>query len=247
LIDRVITRTAVNPKQRVDSLKGVRFASAPRQFLDLVDPQVQLRFEQHVQALRSEGAEVLEIDLGSDFVSITRSATWGIFAHETMGAVKRFLADHKIPLTFDEVLGHLSPFLRGTWEHIVLPTGAGYVSPEAYEVAVSTQRIEVQRRFRDAFRANNVDAILLPTTPCTAPMIEQQLRFSIAGQEVEYLALANNTVSASLAGLPGISVPAGAARDGSPIGLELDGQMGDDARLLEIASLVERVVASTQV
>ncbi len=247
LIDRVITRTAGKPRQRIESLKGVRFASAPRQFLDLVDPQVQARFEELVGVLRSEGAVVLEVDLGDDFVPITRSATWAIFAHETMGAVKRFLADHRIPLTFDEVLRHLSPFLRGAWEHIVLPTGAGYVSPEAYEVAVSTQRIEIQRRFDSAFRANDVAAFLLPTTPCTAPLIEQQLKFSIAGQEVEYLALANNTVSASLAGLPGISLPAGLSREELPIGLELDGQIGEDARLLEIASLVEHVIVGTRI
>jgi len=245
LIDRVISGAAAGRKPNIETLKGIRFASAPRQFLDLVDPEVHARFDELVRRLRSEGAEVVEVDLGDDFVAITRSATWGIFAHETMGAVKRFLADHKIPLTFDEVLGHLSPFLRGAWEHIVLPTGAGYVSPRAYEVAVSTQRIEVQHRFHSAFRARGLDAFLLPTTPCTAPLIEHQLRFSIAGQEVEYLALANNTVSASLAGLPGISVPAGLSSEGLPLGLELDGQTGDDARLLEIASLVEGVVAGT--
>jgi len=243
LLDRVITQVNGTPERRTASLKGVRFASAPRQFLDLVDPQVQGRFEETVRRLRSEGAVVVEVDLGDDFVSITRSATWAIFAHETMGSVKRFLADHEVPLTFDQVLRHLSPFLQGAWEHLVMPTGTGYVSQQAYEVALSTHRAEIQRRFSSAFATADVEAFLLPTTPTTAPLIEQQLKFSIDGQEVDYLALANNTVPASLAGLPGISLPMGRSTEGLPIGLELDGRQGDDARLLEVASLVETLLA----
>jgi hypothetical protein len=43
------------------------------------------------------------------------------------------------------------------------------------------------------------------------------------------------TVPASLAGLPAISIPAGASDDGLPVGVQIIGQMKDDARLLEFA------------
>jgi len=241
LLDRVVRRAPGERGAGLATLSGLRFAQAPRQFLDVVDPEVQRRFGSMVERLRSAGATIVEVDLGDDFVQITRSATWGIFAHETMDAVKRFLLEQDVPLTFDKVVQHLSPFLKGTWEHLVMPTGAGYVSPDQYKTALTVHRSEIQRRFNDAFRSVGAEAFLLPTTPCTAPLIDQQLKFEIAGVEVEYLALANNTVAASLAGLPGISLPAGISSDGMPVGLELDGRYGDDARLLEIARLVEEL------
>jgi aspartyl-tRNA(Asn)/glutamyl-tRNA(Gln) amidotransferase subunit A len=43
------------------------------------------------------------------------------------------------------------------------------------------------------------------------------------------------TVPASLAGLPAISLPNGADKNGLPIGVQIIGQMKDDARLLEFA------------
>jgi Asp-tRNA(Asn)/Glu-tRNA(Gln) amidotransferase A subunit family amidase len=80
-----------------------------------------------------------------------------------------------------------------------------------------------------------------PTTPCTAPLIEQQASFSIGGREVTDLVLANHTVLASLLGLPGISLPVGLSKDGLPIGVELDAALGTDRALLALARRIERV------
>ena len=48
------------------------------------------------------------------------------------------------------------------------------------------------------------------------------------------------TVSANLAGLPGISVPCGFSSDGLPIGFQLMGRMFDEATLLRVADAYER-------
>ena len=87
-------------------------------------------------------------------------------------------------------------------------------------------------------------AILQPTTPCTAPLIEEQATVRIAGQEVSYLALANHTLSASSVGLPGISLPVGLSRAGLPIGLELDAPLGSDRALLDLARGIEGVLGT---
>lgn len=81
-----------------------------------------------------------------------------------------------------------------------------------------------------------------PTTPCTAPLIEEQATVRIAGQEISYLALANHTVSASSLGLPGISLPVGLSRAGLPIGLELDAPLANDRALLNLAQRIEDVL-----
>ncbi|MCK1568436.1 amidase, partial [Bradyrhizobium sp. 173] len=186
--------------------------------------------------------EVVEVDLGEDFNALVQTATWGIFAHETMGAVSGFLRRHDIPTTFEAIYEGLKPQLRQAWGHIVLPGGAGATSAEAYQTALNVSRPQIQRRLNAAFVSRGAQVILQPTTPCTAPLIAEQATVHIAGQEVSYLALANHTVSASSVGLPGISLPVGLSRAGLPIGLELDAPLGSDRGLLHLARGIEGIL-----
>ena len=69
-----------------------------------------------------------------------------------------------------------------------------------------------------------------PTTPTTA--------FKIGEKSDDPVAMYLNdiyTVPINLAGLPGMSVPAGFAADGLPVGLQLIGRYFDEARLLNVA------------
>lgn len=243
LVDQVVTgEEAAEFSDGGYGLKGARLAFAPRQFLDLVDSEVETRFRAVVRRLQEAGAEVVEVDLGEDFNSLVQTATWGIFAHETMGAVSEFLRRHDIPTTFEAIYEGLKPQLRQAWGHIVLPGGAGATSAEAYRTALDVSRPEIQRRLNMAFVSHGALVILQPTTPCTAPLIEEQATVHIAGQEVSYLALANHTVSASSVGLPGISLPVGLSRAGLPIGLELDAPLGRDRELLNLARGIEGIL-----
>jgi mandelamide amidase len=245
LVDQVVTgEQRAEPFDGRYDLKGVRLAIAPRQFLELVEPEVEARFREVVRRLQDAGAEVVELDLGDDFNALIQTATWGIFAHETMGTISEFLRRHEIPTTFEAIYEGLKPQLRQAWGHIVLPGGAGATSAEAYQTALNVSRPEIQRRFDKAFVTRGAQAILQPTTPCTAPLIEEQTSLHIAGQEVSYLALANHTVSASSVGLPGISLPVGLSRAGLPIGLELDGPFGSDLALLDLARRIEGVLGT---
>jgi len=245
LVDQVVTgEQAAEFSSGGYGLKGARLAFAPRQFLDLVDPEVEAHFREVVRRLRAAGAEVVEVDLGEDFNALIQTATWGIFAHETMGAISEFLRRHDIPTTFEAIYESLKPQLRQAWGHIVLPGGAGATSAEAYQTALNVSRPEIQRRLNTAFVSHGALVILQPTTPCTAPLIEEQATVHIVGQEVSYLALANHTVSASSVGLPGISLPIGLSRAGLPIGLELDAPLGSDRRLLNLARGIEGILGA---
>ncbi|SCB35050.1 mandelamide amidase [Bradyrhizobium shewense] len=245
LLDQVVT--GEEPAEFSDSdyhLKGVRLAFAPRQFLDLVDSEVESRFREAVRRLQHAGAEVVELNLGDDFNALIQTATWGIFAHETRGAISEFLRHHDIPTTFEAIYEGLKPQLRQAWGHVVLPSGAGAISAEAYQTALNVSRPEIQHRLNAAFVARGALVILQPTTPCTAPLIDEQETVHIAGQDVSYLALANHTLSASSVGLPGISLPVGLSRAGLPIGLELDAPVGSDRMLLALARKIEGVLAA---
>ncbi|MGY8704387.1 amidase family protein [Bradyrhizobium sp. 18BD] len=244
LVDHVVTgEQAVEPLRRGYDVKGARLAYAPRQFLDLVDAEVETRFREVVRQLRDAGAEIMEVDLGDDFGSLVQTTTWGIFFHETMGAISEFLRRHDIPTTFEAIYEGLKPELRDAWGHMALPGGAGAISAEAYQAALAVSRPEIKRRLDEVF-GHGALAILQPTTPRTAPLIEQQANVSIAGREVSALALANHTVSASSVGLPGISLPMGLSRERLPIGLELDAPLASDRALLDLARRIEGVLST---
>jgi aspartyl-tRNA(Asn)/glutamyl-tRNA(Gln) amidotransferase subunit A len=53
------------------------------------------------------------------------------------------------------------------------------------------------------------------------------------------------TIPASMAGLPGISVPAGTDKDGLPLGLQLIGRAFDEVTMLKAAAALEQAAAFT--
>ncbi|THK34051.1 amidase [Ensifer sp. MPMI2T] len=241
LVDQIVTKAETVASSDHSDLKGVRLAYAPRQYLDLIEPDIEAHFKDTIQRLRQAGAEVVEVDLGEDFSSIAERSTWSIFFHETMEAISEFLQHNDVPTTFDEIYNGLKSGLKDAWGHVVLPSGPGF-SPEAYQTSVSVDRPEIQRRFGEALARSGARALFFPTTPSTAPRIEHQSKFLIAGHEVSDLVLAQHTITASIAGLPAISIPTGVSSNGLPFGLELDGEQDRDRSLLQLARRVEASV-----
>lgn len=243
LIDEVIVKGEASSQFDQPNLVGVTFAFAPRQYFELIAPDVEAQFKETVRRLRDAGAEVVEVDLGNDFSSLALTSTWNIFFRETQEAVTGFLRQNSIPATFEDIYSGLKPGLKEVWGQLVLKNGPGFLPAEAYDAALA-ERLEIKRRFDQAFLSSGAEGLILPTTPCTAPLIDHQEQFFISGQEVSYLVLANHTIPASAAGIPSISLPIGVSKDGLPIGLEIDGQFGRDRSLLHVARRVEAVVGA---
>jgi aspartyl-tRNA(Asn)/glutamyl-tRNA(Gln) amidotransferase subunit A len=83
-----------------------------------------------------------------------------------------------------------------------------------------------------------VDALLTPTAPSAA--------FALGDRNADPIAMYLNdvfTVTVNLAGLPGISVPAGLSATGLPLGLQLIGRALDEGTLFSLASAVEDAAA----
>ena len=242
LLDEIICgHVPTNAFSSLD-LRGVKLAYAPRHYLELVDPEVAVTFEAALARLRDAGADIVEVDLGDDFSELAEDLTWKIFFHDTRAAIEEFLSFHRLPTSFGAIYESLKGELKGSWEHFVLHDAPGNVSDEAYQAILSGSRPALKRRFQAAFANSGAQGLLFPTTPTTAPRIDEQSRFRIGDVEVSALALARNTVPASGAGLPGISIPIGWAENGLPIGLEIDGIDGHDRDLLALARRVENVV-----
>ncbi|HVU90857.1 MAG TPA: amidase family protein, partial [Jatrophihabitans sp.] len=239
-LDRIVTGEP--PLPALPGLAGVRLAYAPEQHLQLVDPEVAKRFSETVALLRTAGAEVAEIDLGDDFAELAERTGWNLFLRETHRAISQFLAANDYPVSFEDVHRRLKPQLDEVWRAAVVPGSPGRPSDDELAATRASVRPKLQQRYRDLFTRDGFDALILPTTAAPAPAIADQWEFAVAGQSVPHLFLARNTIAASGAGIPAISLPSGLTDDGLPVGLELDGAHRRDRELLALTRRVEDVL-----
>ncbi|MGR3493880.1 Asp-tRNA(Asn)/Glu-tRNA(Gln) amidotransferase subunit GatA [Citreimonas sp.] len=108
---------------------------------------------------------------------------------------------------------------------------------DAYYNRARKVRTLIKRDFETVF-AEGVDAILTPATPSSAFALGQE-----ASDPVQMYLNDVFTVTVNLAGLPGVSVPAGVDRKGLPLGLQLIGRPWEEGDLLNTAYALERAAA----
>ena len=107
---------------------------------------------------------------------------------------------------------------------------AGYY--DAYYLKAQKVRTLLAQDFEEAFK--KVDAIVTPTSPTAAFKLGEKVDDPLA----MYLADIY-TVTADLAGIPGISVPCGETKEKLPIGLQILGKHFDEATILRVAHAYE--------
>ncbi len=103
---------------------------------------------------------------------------------------------------------------------------------DAYYLKAQKVRRLIKNDFNDAFQ--KIDAILTPSTPSSA--------FKIGEKSNDPVSMYLNdifTVPVNLAGLPGISIPAGLDKKGYPLGLQIIGKSFDEQNILNIAYSME--------
>jgi aspartyl-tRNA(Asn)/glutamyl-tRNA(Gln) amidotransferase subunit A len=111
---------------------------------------------------------------------------------------------------------------------------AGYY--DAYYLRAQKVRTKIADDFRQAFKA--CDAILTPTTPSAA--------FPVGQKHDDPVAMYLNdvfTVTANLAGLPGLSLPAALDARGLPLGLQIIGRPLDEETVFSVAGALEKAAA----
>jgi aspartyl-tRNA(Asn)/glutamyl-tRNA(Gln) amidotransferase subunit A len=109
---------------------------------------------------------------------------------------------------------------------------AGYY--EAYYVRAQKVRTLIKKDFEDCF-AQGIDAMLTPATPSAAFGIGEKG----GADPIEMYLNDVFTVTVNMAGLPGISVPAGLDGQGLPLGLQLIGRPFDEETLFSLGQVIE--------
>ena len=107
---------------------------------------------------------------------------------------------------------------------------AGYY--DAYYLKAQKVRTRIKQDFDAVFQ--DVDVLLTPTTPSPAFAMGEK-----SGDPLEMYLNDIFTVTVNMAGLPGISVPAGQSSTGLPLGLQLIGKPFDEGTLFKTAKVIE--------
>jgi aspartyl-tRNA(Asn)/glutamyl-tRNA(Gln) amidotransferase subunit A len=107
---------------------------------------------------------------------------------------------------------------------------AGYY--DAYYLKAQKVRTLIRRDFDEAFR--DVDIVLTPATPSPAFTLGEK-----SGDPLEMYLNDIFTVTVNMAGLPGMSVPAGLSSTGLPMGLQIIGKAFDEETVLRAGQVIE--------
>jgi aspartyl-tRNA(Asn)/glutamyl-tRNA(Gln) amidotransferase subunit A len=214
-------------------LKGIRIGICREHFDEGLDSQVDANIKEAVKVLESLGAVTSEIHLPHTQYAV---ATYYVVAPcEASSNLARF---DGVRYTYRAAADDLEQMYCQTRaagfgdevkQRIMLGTYAlssGYY--DAYYLKASKVRRMIKHDYDQAFE--QVDLILGPTCPTTAFRIGEHAHHALA----MYLADIY-TVSANLAGIPAISIPAGISDDGLPIGLQLQARSFDECTLLQAA------------
>ena len=222
-----------------DDIKGMKVGVIKELMSEGLSDDVQIAIEKAIEDYKKLGCEIVEISLPKLKYSI------GIYYILATAECSSNLA------RFDGVkYGYRTPDARNLLEmytktraegfgaevkrRIMLGTYAlssGYY--DAYYKKAQQMRALVTQDFEEAFK--KVDILISPTCPNTA--------FDLGAKASDPLAMYLTdiaTISANLAGIPGLSVPAGFDKDGMPIGLQILAPQLQESRLFNAAHKFER-------
>jgi len=204
-----------------------------------LDTQSAIVIEAALEKLQRAGITLVEVD-PEGIEPLLANSAFPIALYEVARDLPAYLDEFGTGLNLSAIAdAAASPDVQGIFAAI---TGDGQVGEDAYASALIA-REALRAVFRAYFDAHELDAMIFPTTILPARPIAGSLQtVELNGDEVPtFPTYIHNTDPASIAALPGISLPVGLTAAGLPVGLEIDGPESSDQRLLAIAVVLERV------
>jgi mandelamide amidase len=195
--------------------------------------------------VRLEAAGVTFVPVAMSELDMLNGMVGGpIAVHEARDDLHAWLVANNAPVkTVAELAARIaSPDVRDIYDGVLADVLGAH-----YDAALNLWRPRLQAYIAATFADERLDALLFPTTRLAAvPIDDVQGSSTVSidgGQPIETMnAFLRNTDPASTAGIPGLSLAAGMTASGLPVGLELDGPLGSDRRLLAIGVAFEQVL-----
>jgi aspartyl-tRNA(Asn)/glutamyl-tRNA(Gln) amidotransferase subunit A len=238
--------TAPVPDYRAEIGKpvtGLRIGIPKEYFGEGMDPEVRKKIEAGIEIFKKLGCSMVQIRMphtdyaiATYYIIATAEASSNLARYDGVRYGLRIEGDSLLSM-YRKTRG--AGFGAEVKRRIVLGTyvlSAGYY--DAYYLKGQKVRSLIAQDFRDAF--TKVDAIVTPTSPVPAFKLGERTNDPLQ----MYLADIY-TVTGSLAGVPGISVPCGKICGKLPVGLQIFGPPFGEARVLQLAHAFEQAGGST--
>ncbi|RYX78754.1 Asp-tRNA(Asn)/Glu-tRNA(Gln) amidotransferase subunit GatA [bacterium] len=221
------------------SLKPTQKIGIIREFMsDDVDVEVRDRVIAYAEKLKAAGHIVEEVDLpmikygvGTYYIIVPAEISSNLARYDGI----RYGVRAQNVQTLAELYGRSRDegFVTENKRRIMI---GSYVLSSGYFDAYYQQAQKARTLLINEFNAlfETYDALIGPVSPTPAFKIGENAEDPVKMYLEDIM-----TVSASLAGLPAISVPAGTTSDGLPVGVQIIGQQRSDAQLLALASSME--------
>jgi aspartyl-tRNA(Asn)/glutamyl-tRNA(Gln) amidotransferase subunit A len=219
-------------------VKGLRIGISKQYFAEGMDEEVRKKIAAGIELYKKLGCEIVDVEMPHTDYAI---ATYYIIATaEASSNLARYDGVRFGPRVEGDALIAMYRKTRGAGfgsevkRRIVLGTyvlSAGYY--DAYYLKGQKVRALIANDFRKAFE--KVDAIVTPTSPVPPFRLGERVNDPLQ----MYLADIY-TVTGSLAGIPGISVPCGNIEGKLPVGLQIFGPAFGEARVLQLAHAFEQ-------
>ena len=204
-----------------------------------LDSEVKASVQASAAQLEALGAELVEVScprfndgIATYYVIAPSEASANLARYD--GVKYGFRADNDESLAAMTSRSRAEGFGAEVQRRILIGTyalSAGYV--DAYYKKAQQVRTLIRRDFDAAFQ--QVDVLLTPTAPSTAFKTGAHADDPLSMYLADLL-----TIPVNLAGLPAISVPCGFSQSGLPIGVQLIGNVLEEARLLQVAHQYEQ-------
>ncbi|MDE1938009.1 MAG: Asp-tRNA(Asn)/Glu-tRNA(Gln) amidotransferase subunit GatA, partial [Alphaproteobacteria bacterium] len=219
-------------------VKGLRIGIPKEYRVDGAPPEIDALWSQGAEWLRAQGAEIVEVSLPHTkyalptyYIVAPAEASSNLARYDGVRYGHRAKDARDITDLYEKSRGE--GFGSEVKRRILIGTyvlSSGYY--DAYYLRAQKLRTLIARDFTQAFQ--KCDVLLTPATPGPA--------FAIGEKTADPVSMYLNdvfTVTVNLAGLPGLSVPAGLTAGGLPLGLQLIGKAFDEATVLRVGRAVE--------
>jgi aspartyl-tRNA(Asn)/glutamyl-tRNA(Gln) amidotransferase subunit A len=218
-------------------IKGLRVGVPKEYRVEGMSNEIEKLWDDGIAWLKAAGASISEISLPHTkyalpayYIVAPAEASSNLARYDGMRYGLRVPGDNLID-TYEKT--RAAGFGKEVRRRILIGTyvlSAGYY--DAYYLKAQKVRTLIKRDFDDAW--SKVDVVLTPTTPSSA--------FAFGEKSGDPLAMYLEdifTVTVNMAGLPGMSIPAGLSSEGTPLGLQLIGKPFDEETLFSAGQIIE--------
>ncbi|WP_304169786.1 Asp-tRNA(Asn)/Glu-tRNA(Gln) amidotransferase subunit GatA [Phenylobacterium aquaticum] len=220
------------------SVKGLKIGIPKEYRVDNMPPEIEALWQKGIAWLKEAGCEIVEVSLPHTkyalpayYIVAPAEASSNLARYDGMRFGLR-VEGANLTETYEKT--RAAGFGAEVKRRILIGT---YVLSHGYYDAYYVKALKVRRRIADDFDQafQKVDALLTPTAPSAA--------FGLGENADDPVAMYLNdifTVTVNLAGLPGMSIPAGVDVNGLPLGLQLIGRALDEGTLFSLGGAIEK-------